>query len=239
MQSNIIVLIYRKNIPVETTTSTMSKFGKLEDDGLRPFFNKNANTNSNLARLMVRNDTGVPPSKSDLIAESGSFNLKGKVSLKHEKTEQELIQEKMIADLEEKERLAREERLKNAPERQPRDFKNSGFTRGPREDGFTKDGPGFWNSNKTDEDKTKSSWGERKERDFDREKRDGPFRGNPRDRNFDDEETNKKLAARFGDDFSTVNKGRTIQSTGQGNSNPTSNTKGSVVSGGRSFGGLQ
>lgn len=223
------------------STSSTSKFGRQEDDGLRPFFNKNANANSNLAKLMVRNDNGVPPSKQDLINDSGSFNLKGKVSLKHEKTEQELIQERLIAEIEEKERLAREERAKNAPERPARDFKNSGLMRGgPKDEGFGKEsGPGFWGSSNPSEEKPKSTWGPRNDRDADKGKRDGPFRGNPRDRDFDDEEANKKLAARFGDDFGPVTKGRTIQSTGLTTSNVNSSTKGSALSGGRSFGGLQ
>jgi hypothetical protein len=51
----------RKNIPDETTGRPMGgRIGGGDEEGPRTFFNKNANANSNLARLMVRNGEESP-----------------------------------------------------------------------------------------------------------------------------------------------------------------------------------
>lgn len=47
----------RKNIPDESGNKANNRLG--DDDGPRTIYNKNANVNANLARLMVRNDAPV------------------------------------------------------------------------------------------------------------------------------------------------------------------------------------
>ena len=58
---------------------------------------------------MVRNGPAPTPTSAEDTG-TNPIQIKGKVSLKYEKTQQEIMQEKMMAEIAEKERKAKEER---------------------------------------------------------------------------------------------------------------------------------
>ena len=106
------------------------------EGGVRNFFNSKGGVNENLKRLMVKNPgltTNATPTKAEDNGDKAA-SLKGKFSVKYEKTEAEIMREKMLKEIEEREAKAKEEREKNHPEKK-RLFGNgtSGGFRGDRD----------------------------------------------------------------------------------------------------------